>query len=62
MSVANDKTARPWKLRGYTKGDKAEDRKLRAQSTCRGDRALDDAMKRLEADSAIGRITVEQGW
>lgn len=45
---------RPWRLRGYD-----AEKKLRHQSTCRGDRALDDAMKRLEADKTVVRITAE---
>jgi hypothetical protein len=75
MSIAANTDTRPWKLRGYThevteeqlrdlrsQGKKPPYKKLRHQSTCRGDRALDEAMKKLEADPAIGRITVEQGW
>lgn len=54
------KATRPWRLRGYDKSGK--DAKLRHQSTCRGDRALDEAMKRLEQDPTIPRITVEQQW
>lgn len=72
---ATDKDTRPWRLRGYTHevspeklaelrdaGKKPPYKKLRHQSSCRGDRALDEAMKRLERDPAIGRITVEQAW
>lgn len=54
--MSTDVATRRWHLRGYAVDDS---KKLRHQSTCRGDRALDDAMKRLEDDPAIGRITVE---
>jgi hypothetical protein len=47
--------SRPWRLTGYT----GQDKKTVAHSTVEhGDRALDAAMKLLEADSSITRITV----
>lgn len=48
---------RPWRLRGY-----GTDKKIRHQSTERGDRALDRAYAELEADPQVDRITVEQSW
>lgn len=54
--MAGDKATRRWHLRGYAADDA---KKLRHQSTCRGDRALDEAMKNLERDRLIGRMTVE---
>lgn len=53
-----DKATRPWRLRGYRKDEKKPHR----ESTVRGDRALNDAMARLEADSTIVRITAEPAW
>lgn len=58
---ADQKATRPWRLRGYVAeapGSKKYS-KLQHQSLCRGDAALDEAMKQLEANPAIGRITVE---
>lgn len=51
------KATRPWRLRGY-----GTDKKLRHQSTCRGDQALDEALSRLEADPNIVRVTAERTW
>ena len=48
---------RTWRLRGFA--GKAKTDKPVIESTCRGDRALDEAMARLERDNRITRITVE---
>lgn len=52
-----DKASRSWRLRGYRKGDK--DAHPHHESTVVGDRALDEAMARLESDPAIVRIAVK---
>lgn len=55
--AVSDVATRRWRLRGWTGTGK--DQKLFHQSTCRGDRALDDAMKRLERDPQVTRIAAE---
>lgn len=55
-----DKATRPWRLRGYT--GKAKTDKPVHESICHGDRALNAALKELEANPEIVRITAEQAW
>lgn len=45
-------SSRPWRLTGYA------GKTVVHRSTCYGDRALDEAMRRLENDPAVTRITV----
>lgn len=46
---------RSWRLEGYAKG---ESKKPAHSSVCQGDRELNDAMRVLEHDPTIVRITV----
>ncbi|NGZ99379.1 hypothetical protein G5V59_00120 [Nocardioides sp. W3-2-3] len=60
MSAEPGAARRPWRLRGYRKGDKTD--KPSIETTERGDQALDTALARLEADSTIVRTSVKQAW
>lgn len=56
FTVSVDTSTRQWRLEGYVKG---ESKKPAHTSVCIGDRALDDAMLRLEARDDIRRIVVK---
>lgn len=49
-----DTSTRAWRLEGYVKG---ESKKPAHSSVCHGDHALDVALRQLEADPAVVRIT-----
>lgn len=51
------KDTRRWRLRGYP--TRKKDEKPRHDSVCHGDRALGEALARLERDPEMARITVE---
>lgn len=50
-------TVRRWRLCGYPTTKKADNPSV--IKTCTGDRALDKALRRLEQDPKIARITAE---
>lgn len=58
MPGPSDPATRRWRLQGFDSNTQAA--KPIHTSTATGDRGLDEAMKRLEADPKITRIRAEQ--
>lgn len=50
-------TARRWRLRGFPTTKKADNPSV--DKVCHGDRALDEALRDLEHDPKVARITAE---